>query len=78
MRPGPGELFGRWLVAFAILIFCLAFVACYLIQDVLPPGSVPQIFGMIAYFCGPLPILPVLLGTIGIVLIAISPSTDRK
>lgn len=58
------RLFGWCALGAAGLVFVLSFAACALIQSGVL-GPVPDIYGFIAYFGGPLPVIPALLGTIG-------------
>ncbi|MDZ4686152.1 MAG: hypothetical protein SH850_13885 [Planctomycetaceae bacterium] len=58
------------LVAGAILL--LSTLACVLIQDFGLGFRISDIVGFIAYFGGPLPIIPATLGVAGLLLIAIA------
>ncbi len=45
-------------------VFVLSFAACALIQSGVL-GRVPDIYGFVAYFGGPLPVFPTILGAVG-------------
>ena len=55
----------------AVAVFVLSFAACALIQSGLL-GRVPDIYGFIAYFGGPLPIIPAVFGTVGMASLGVS------
>ena len=62
---------GLFVLAFGFAVFSFSFLACFLIQE----GSVrkvPEIFGLIAYLCGPLPIIPAVIGVVGVLLLGAS------
>jgi hypothetical protein len=65
---------GLGLMTSAVVLFVLSFVACWLIQDdVLPTNfRLPEVAGVIAYFCGPLPIVPGILVMFGSSMLAFS------
>jgi hypothetical protein len=52
------------------VVFAVSYIACIVIQGL--SLDIPQIFGFIAYFGGPLPIYPAVLGSVGVVLLAVS------
>lgn len=61
---------GAFFLYSAGAVFVLSFIMCILIQGLSLP--LPEVFGFIAYFGGPLPLIPAVLGTIGVVLIGVS------
>jgi hypothetical protein len=63
---------GTFFLWCAGVVFVGSFAACILIQGGFLGPDVPQIFGFIAYLCGPLPIIPAVLGLIGICALGIS------
>lgn len=58
---------GVCLLILAGVICAGAFGVCWIMQDVIP-GVIPEVFGFVAYFCGPLPIVPAVIALCGTVL----------
>ena len=62
------KMIGLVFIALSGWVFILSWVACILIQPGFL-GDIPDIFGGIAYFGGPLPIIPAVLGSIGVLFL---------
>lgn len=62
-------LFFLWSAA---VVFVGSFVACILIQGGFLGPDVPQVYGFIAYLGGPLPVIPGVLGMIGLAMLGVS------
>jgi hypothetical protein len=63
---------GVFFICAAGIVFVASFVACFLIQGGFPGAKVLRIFGFVAYLGGPLPVIPVVLGFVGLVLLGSS------
>ena len=60
------------------VVFVLSFMAAFVIQELLPPDSVGDLFGFIAYLGGPLPIVPGALIALGILALITSSAARGK
>ena len=63
---------GVFFICAAGIVCVASFVACFLIQGGFLGARIPQIFGFVAYLGGPLPVIPVVLGFVGLVLLGSS------
>lgn len=63
------QIIGLCFIGLAICVFVLSIVACVLIQGNYL-GNIPDLIGLIAYFGGPLPIVPAAIASIGLTLLA--------
>ena len=66
-NPTTVSRVGICLLVSAGVVLVVSWIACFVIQDVLPPGYLTDIVGFVVYLGGPLPVLPAVLGASGVV-----------